>query len=700
MEAKQRQILELFGNQNTQFSIPVYQRDYNWEEKQCKTLLKDIENIHKNQSLTSHFIGSIVYLHEGVYCTGKKEFSIIDGQQRLTTITLLLIALYHRLDEFNDENKRDMIYKRYLIDEYMESKDKLKLMLPGNNFNILKKIMHKEIEFLNTIEKESNIYKNYNLFYNNIDTIDKAYNLIQGINSLIYVDIALENGKDDPQRIFESLNSTGLDLSQADLIRNFILMDLDKETQNRIYEDYWILMEDNCKTIEKNKYVTKLSDFIRDFLTFKFGKIPVKSKVFEEFKTRYENKSKIELEQEINIIEKYSRLYGNILNPSKEQNKSIYEKMIELAENEDLQEIHKEQNKNISKHLRYLKILDYKVINPFLIGIYMDYKENVISEKVFIDILELLQSYLLRRYICKEKTNELNSTFMNLYYKIDKNNYYNSIEIYLINQKFPNDKDLKENLKINPIYKEAPEKLMYIFERIENENHNEKIDFNSTNITLEHIFPQKPNNKWKDALISVEYEKMETLKHTIANITLTGSNSNLGNRSFIEKRDLKEFGYKDSKFLLNKWISEQNEWNTSKLDERLDIIFEYIINIWKKPYAEEDIINIDDIIFYCKGKRGNARGIKLDKNNKFKVFKDSKASKELFNRAEKENPKIVSDLLEQKVIIEESETYLFVKDYVFNSPSEASRFILGTSSNGWIDWKTSEGKPLNEFKDK
>ena len=330
----------------------------------------------------------------------------------------------------------------------------------------------------------------------------------------------------------------------------------------------------------------------------------------------------------------------------------------------------------------------------------MDYKESVISEKVFIDILELLQSYLLRRYICKEKTNELNSTFMNLYYKIDKNNYYNSIEIYLINQKFPNDKELKENLKINPIYKEAPEKLMYIFERIENENHNEKIDFNSTNITLEHIFPQKPNNKWKDALISVEYEKMETLKHTIANITLTGSNSNLGNRSFIEKRDLKEFGYKDSKFLLNKWISEQNEWNTSKLDERLDIIFEYIINIWKKPYAEEDIINIDDIIFYCKGKRGNARGIKLDKNNKFKVFKDSKASKELFNRAEKENPKIVSDLLEQKVIIEESETYLFVKDYVFNSPSEASRFILGTSSNGWIDWKTSEGKPLNEFKDK
>lgn len=676
MEAKQRQILELFGNQNTQFSIPVYQRDYNWEEKQCKTLLKDIENIHKNQSLTSHFIGSIVYLHEGVYCTGKKEFSIIDGQQRLTTITLLLIALYHRLDEFNDENKRDMIYKRYLIDEYMESKDKLKLMLPGNNFNILKKIMHKEIEFLNTIEKESNIYKNYNLFYNNIDTVDKAYNLIQGINSLIYVDIALENGKDDPQRIFESLNSTGLDLSQADLIRNFILMDLNKEAQNRIYEDCWILMEDNCKTIEKNKYVTKLSDFIRDFLTFKFGKIPVKSKVFEEFKTRYENKSKIELEQEINIIEKYSRLYGNILNPSKEQ------------------------NKNISKHLRYLKILDYKVINPFLIGVYMDYKESVISEKVFIDILELLQSYLLRRYICKEKTNELNSTFMNLYYKIDKNNYYNSIEIYLINQKFPNDKELKENLKINPIYKEAPEKLMYIFERIENENHNEKIDFNSTNITLEHIFPQKPNNKWKDALISVEYEKMETLKHTIANITLTGSNSNLGNRSFIEKRDLKEFGYKDSKFLLNKWISEQNEWNTSKLDERLDIIFEYIINIWKKPYAEEDIINIDDIIFYCKGKRGNARGIKLDKNNKFKVFKDSKASKELFNRAEKENPKIVSDLLEQKVIIEESETYLFVKDYVFNSPSEASRFILGTSSNGWIDWKTSEGKPLNEFKDK
>lgn len=674
MEAKQRQILELFTNQNTQFSIPVYQRNYNWEEKQCKTLLKDIKSICESTKLNSHFLGSIVYLHEGVYAIGKREYSIIDGQQRLTTITLLLVALYHRADEFNDENKRDMIYKRYLIDEYMEDKEKIKLILPKENLRILKDIIYKNFADLSDIDKKSNIYKNYIFFYNQINDEETLNKVLKGINGLIFVDIALEKDKDDPQRIFESLNSTGLDLSQADLIRNFILMDMDKETQNKIYEDYWVFMENNCTVLEKNKYVIKLSEFIRDFLTFQFGKIPLRNKVFEQFKLKYENMEKDELFEKITELAKYSKLYGNILDPKREL------------------------NENISKHLKYLKILDYKVINPFLIGVYMDYTNYVINESIFLDILKLLQSYLLRRYICKEKTNDLNTIFMNLYNKIDINNYYNSIENYLITQKFPNDKDLKENLKIIPIYRESSEKLMYIFERIELENHNEKLDFDATNVTLEHIFPQNPSKKWKESLSEIEYEKMETLKHTISNITLTGSNSNLGNRSFVEKRDLEKFGYKDSKFLLNDWISQQNEWNTSKLDERLDILFNYIIHIWKRPHTDEDTVNVNEIIFYCKGVRGNARGIKLDKSNKFKVFKDSKASKEFFNKSKMENPKIIEKLLMDNVIIEENDFYVFIKDYVFNSPSQASKFILGMSSNGWLDWKTSDGKLLNDFR--
>lgn len=672
MKASEEKILDLFSIQNTQFSIPVYQRNYNWEEKQCEILLKDILSVSKNDSINSHFIGSVVYLQEGVYSVGKNELSIIDGQQRLTTITLLLIALYHRLDEFNEEKKRNMIYNRYLIDEYMDDINKIKLIPAGVNLEILKKVLYKKSNELSDSEKESNIFINYKFFFDNIKSKEIAYDIMSGLERLIYVNIALEKGKDDPQRIFESLNSTGLDLSQADLIRNFILMDLERETQNRIYEDYWVVMENNCKITDKNKTIIMLSDFIRDYLTFELGKIPDKHKVFEEFKNNYEYITKDNLEEEIKKIKEYSNLYSCILNPDNESNQVI------------------------SKHLKYLKSLDSKVINPFLLGVYMDYKKSIIDEKCFIEILELIQSYLWRRYVCEYKTSELNKIFMTLYSRIDKDNYYNSLESYLLTQKFPTDKELKEDLKIRQVYKDR-KKLKYVFERIENENHNEKIDFNSGNISLEHIFPQKPSKIWKESLSEAEFEKMESLKDTISNITLTGSNSNLGNKSFIEKRDMKDFGFKDSKFLLNKWIAQQNEWNTSKLDERFDIMFDYIINIWKRPYTEENQKTIEDIIFYCKGPRGNAQGSRLN-NNKFKVFKGSRASKEFLNEAKKSNQKIVDKLLSENIIIEQEFSYLFIEDYVFSSPSTASKFILGRSSNGLVDWKTYEGEVLGTYK--
>lgn len=667
MEARQKKVLDLFSVTDTKFSIPVYQRDYNWEEKQCKTLLKDIKMVAESDTIISHFIGSIVYLHEGIYNIGSREFSIIDGQQRLTTITILLIALCHRLGEFSENEKRDMIYKRYLIDEYIKDSNKMKLIPAGANLRILKLILENKIDELKDGEKESNLFINYKFFFESLDSKEKTLTIIKGLEKLIYVEISLEKGKDDPQRIFESLNSTGLDLSQSDLIRNFILMDLDRETQDRVYEEYWVVMEENCKTREKSKIVQLLSDFIRDYLTFKLQTIPTKGRVFEEFKINYESLSKEELEKELSEIKEYSYLYRNILNPEKESNKTI------------------------SKHLKYLKILDSKVINPFLIAIYMDYKKMIIDEKCFIDILKLIQSYLWRRYICEYKTNDLNKIFTTLYKKIEKDNYYGSLESYLATQKFPTNKILKENLKIKQVYKDTS-KLKYVFERIENENHNEKIDFDEKNITLEHIFPQTPSKKWKEKFSEIEFEKMESLKNTIANITVTGSNSNLGNKSFSEKRDMEYYGYRDSKFLLNKWIASQNEWNTAKLDERFDIIFDYIIKIWKAPVINETVKNIEEMIFYCKGPKSNATGTKLN-NNKFKVFKGSKASKD-----KKSNQKIVDKLIDEEIIVEYEEYYQFVEDYIFSSPSSASKFILGRSSNGLVDWKTYEGEILGNYK--
>ena len=670
MQAKENKVIDLLSTSNTQFTIPVYQRNYNWEEKQCETLLKDILEVAKNEQEPSYFIGSIVYIHEGVYGLGKKEFSIIDGQQRLTTIVLLLIALYHKYEEFNESEIKNMIFDRYLVDRYMQDLNKIKLVPPGKNLNILKNILENNIYSIEN--KDNNMVKNYLFFLSKLNNVELMEKIITGIEKLIYVDVALEKGKDNPQRIFESLNSTGLDLSQGDLIRNFILMDLDRDDQIRIYEDYWVEIENNTKVIKNNKIEVKISDFMRDYLTLKLGNIPNKNRVFEQFKNNYEYMSKENLEKELKNIRHYSKIYKYILNP------------------------HEEENKKINIHLRYLKLLDYNVVIPFLMGVYNDYQCKVIDEKEFIKIMDLLQSYLWRRYICGEATGILNKTFMNLYFKIDHGSYYDSLEKHLVNTNFPSDRSLKDELKIKPVYKDK-EKLMYVFERIENENHNEKLDFE--NLTIEHIFPQKPGKHWKNKFSDIEYEKMMSFKNTISNLTLTGSNSNLGNKSFEEKRDMEKFGYKDSKIYLNKWISEQTEWNLNKLDERFNELFHIIIKIWKRPVVNEEYNELDNVIFYCKNVRGYGVG-KLLPGEKFLVTKDSKASKFLYESVKDFNTKTINKLIEKKIMDERhDEYYVFLKDHVFTSPSAAAKIILGRNANGWSEWKTYEGEFLYNYKD-
>lgn len=671
MEAKQKQIVEFLSTTNTQFTIPVYQRNYDWEEKQCSILLKDILEAARNVSSPSHFLGSIVYLHEGVYTVGKKEFSIIDGQQRLTTITILLCVIYHKAKFFENDEIAEMIYDRYLVDRYLKGENKFKLILPGNNFKIFKKIIEGNFQEIEEDEQESNLINNYKFFAKEISSLETINNVITGIEKLIYVDIALERGKDDPQKIFESLNSTGLDLSQGDLIRNFILMNLKREEQNRIYEEYWIPIEENTKVLKGNKAKIQISEFMRDFLTLEFGKIPNQSKVFEEFKNNYQYVNFEKLEKELKKIKQFSSIYLILYNPQREK---------------DL---------DLRRQFRYLKSLDQSVINPFIMGIYNDYRNDKIEKKNLIQIMEFIQTYIWRRYICGEPTNALNKIFMNLYSKIKEDDYYGSIETYIIKQNFPDDKRLKEELKLKPIYKDR-DKLLYLFERIENYGHNESVDIYSENITIEHIFPQKPEKNWKSMFTDSEYDKMLSLKDTISNLTLTASNSNLGNKTFIEKRNMPVKGYKDSKLFLNKWIGEQTEWNLSKMDERFNEIFQVITKIWRSPKFEVEG-NINDTDFYCQGPRGY--GIGKIVSNKFMILKGSRASKFLYDSVKVSNANTIEELIKASILKEEEEYYIFTNDYIVNSPSAAAKLILGRSANGWTEWKNYEGEILANFRE-
>ena len=672
MKASERKITKLFSESDTVFSIPVYQRDYNWQEKQCQRLFKDILQTGKNEKVSSYFLGSIVYIHDGIYGVGEKEFHVIDGQQRMTTLTLLFLAIYFKLKGTILAKDADKIYNQYVVNPYSEKEIKLKLLPPEENLYILNKISHNKFNELEAFQ-DRNMLKNYLFFEKELENLsfDDMKHLSNGIEKLIYIDIALEKGKDDPQKIFESLNSTGLDLSQGDLIRNYILMDLERGEQNRIYKEIWIPIENNCKVSDGSEITSYVSDFIRDYLTLKTEKISSKPKVFETFKAYYEKENDEKLED----MKKYSEAYSYIIKP-------ILEK-----------------DKDIQRELDYLKSLDKTVINTFLIGVLKDYKDNILEKDELLNILILLQSYLWRRYITEKPTNALNKIFQGMYGKISRSgNYYENLVDVLMAEDFPTDEELESALKLKNVYKDK-EKLNYVFKKLENYNHNELIDFENEKITIEHIFPQKPNKTWKENYSDNELEQMISFKDTISNLTLTGSNSNLSNKAFHEKRDDEVHGYRNSKLYMNKYLGRLEEWNLLSMEARFESLYDDIIKIWKRP-EDKATNDMEKITFVLKGKVTSGKG-RLLSNEKFEILKGTSIVLEVKSdnpSTFRRNKNLIEDLIRKNLIEKLEDRYVFKENYIATSPSAAAILVLGRSANGWTEWKTYEGKLLSDYR--
>ena len=672
MKASERKITKLFSESDTVFSIPVYQRDYNWQEKQCQRLFKDILQTGKNEKVSSYFLGSIVYIHDGIYGVGEKEFHVIDGQQRMTTLTLLFLAIYFKLKGTILAKDADKIYNQYVVNPYSEKEIKLKLLPPEENLYILNKISHNKFNELEAFQ-DRNMLKNYLFFEKELETLsfEDMKHLSNGIEKLIYIDIALEKGKDDPQKIFESLNSTGLDLSQGDLIRNYILMDLERGEQNRIYKEIWIPIENNCKVSDGSEITSYVSDFIRDYLTLKTEKISSKPKVFETFKVYYEKENDEKLED----MKKYSEAYSYIIKPSLEK------------------------DRDIQRELDYLKSLDKTVINTFLIGILKDYKDNILEKDELLNILILLQSYLWRRYITEKPTNALNKIFQGMYGKISRSgNYYENLVDILMAEDFPTDEELESALKLKNVYKDK-EKLNYVFKKLENYNHNELIDFENEKITIEHIFPQKPNKAWKENYSDNELEQMISFKDTISNLTLTGSNSNLSNKAFHEKRDDEVHGYKNSKLYMNKYLGRLEEWNLLSMEARFESLYDDIIKIWKRP-EDKATNDMEKITFVLKGKVTSGKG-RLLSNEKFEILKGTSIVLEVKSdnpSTFRRNKNLIEDLIRKNLIEKLEDRYVFKENYIATSPSAAAILVLGRSANGWTEWKTYEGKLLSDYR--
>ena len=395
----------------------------------------------------------------------------------------------------------------------------------------------------------------------------------------MFVEISLDREKDDPQKIFESLNSTGLELSQADLIRNYILMGLNRKSQNKIYSNYWEIIEKSAKDNTANE--SRVSDFIRDYLTLKNSKIPNKNKVYQEFKERYPITTVENLETNLKPIKRFVKHYSKLINP-------------EL-----------EKDTNIRLQLVNINNLEINVAYPFILQVYDDYISEIIDKEVFIEVLELIQSFTWRRFIVGLPTNALNKIFMRLYEDVEIENYLQSIQKSLLKkkgtQRFPRDIEVVNSLKEKDVYGIKSKNRIYFLEKLENFQNKEYVTINGNDdITIEHIFPQNPDPKWKIELGEEQYNLIkETYLNTIANLTLSGNNGKLGNKPFIDKKNMnidgKEQGYKYSRLWLNRFLAEQDKWDIETIEKRFELIKNRFLNIWKLPDVEIDTQDFNEV---------------------------------------------------------------------------------------------------------
>ena len=546
-----------FLSQNQQLSIPIYQRKYSWTNKECGQLLDDILRVGQSNE-PNHFIGSIVYLNqEGHIASPINKLMIIDGQQRITTLTLLIAAIAEYLDINPDEKimSPQNLINYYLLNDLEMGETRYKLILTQDDRNTLIKI----IDYLKIDDKipfdeddSVRIRENFEFFRKRV-TSDNIGILFNGLNKLVIIFVALEHNIDNPQLIFESLNSTGLELSQADLIRNFILMGLLPDEQKKLYNEYWhkieILFEKNDGNFDK---------FIRDYLTVKTDKVPVFRNIYPDFK-------KFSREMEVNDLVKDIYKYA------------FYFKAIAFGG---------EENPKLKDSLDSLRSMGYDVTDPFMLHLYRDYKEEKLSTEDFCQIITYTESYLLRRLICSIPTPSLNKTFAGMYNQLDTSNYLSSYKEVLRSkdnyQRMPDNREFAANFRLRDIYNLRSKNRDYIFDKFENWGSKEKTNIQS--YTIEHILPQNPDlsQEWRDALGENWKEIQKTYLHTIGNLTLTGYNSTLSDRFFTEKRDI-EGGFKLSAIRLNVKLQDLDTWNEHEIKKRTERLIDKAKKIWPYP---------------------------------------------------------------------------------------------------------------------
>ncbi len=543
-------------NQKNQLVIPIYQRVYSWEKEQCKQLWDDIVKTGGNDQMNGHFIGSILYVLDGI-THSDNALLIIDGQQRLTTITLLLTALR---DHWSDEVKRKEIEDHYLINSGKDGDKKFRLILSDSDKDTMLSLIDKDKR--KPSEPSSKIVENFKLFEEWISkNTNELETIFKGLEKLMIVYIALKKGKDDPQLIFESMNSKGMELTQTDLIRNYIVMETETEKQESFYNKYWRAME---KDFEQNK---KWFDrFFRHYLTIKTREIPNINKVYVAFK-RYQQERGIETEILLQDLQKYCGYFCQI----------VFKKEAD-------------KDKDLNKALGFLVDLEMDVVYPLLLELYSDYSDRVLSSNDFISIIALIESYICRRAVCGLGTNSLNKVFPSFTKHIQKDEYFKSLKAHFVclteKQRFPNNDEFKDLFITIDFYKF--QKKEYFFERLENFDRKERVYTHE--YTTEHIMPQKlTEEEWEKDLGENFQAIHDKYLHTIGNLTKTGYNTEYSNRSFQKKRDM-EKGFKQSPLRLNQGLRDLESFGEEEIKKRANDLADLALKIWTYPKLDAETL--------------------------------------------------------------------------------------------------------------
>ena len=558
MKATETRLLD-FLKKSPQFVIPIYQRTYSWTERECQQLWADIVRTGSDDTVPAHFVGSIVYIHEGIYqVSTKSQLLVIDGQQRLTTVMLLLEALARGVgdEEPIEEFAAEHIRGYYLLNTLAKAERRFKLLLTQTDKQSLLALLQQKAQ---PADSSLRVVENFAFFEERLrDGKTDLTAICKGLAKLMIVDISLDRGHDNAQLIFESMNSTGRELTQADLIRNFVLMGLEPELQRRLYEEYWRPMEVD---FGQEAYGTHFDGFMRHYLTVKTGEIPKLRAVYEAFKgfARTPAMEAKGIEHLVADIRDYAAHYCAM-------------------------GLGKEEDKNLKGAFHDLRELRVDVAYPLLLELYADYAQGTIASADFVRAVRLIEAYVFRRAVCAIPTNSLNKTFATFSREIHKDRYLDSIQAHLLTlpsyRRFPRDSEFKRELCKRDLYNFRSRS--YWLRRIENHGRKERVEV--AEYTVEHIMPQNESlsAEWRKTLGNGWRQVQETWLHTLGNLTLTGYNAEYSDRPFREKRDM-EGGFRESPLRLNAGLGAVDTWDAAAIQSRAEDLAERAVTVWPAP---------------------------------------------------------------------------------------------------------------------